>query len=363
VLFLSVTGVLLTYELQMLEFFEKKYVSSSEQQAPKSVEELVSVAQSVSGGKASSLVFDQREDRLIAIKAGRGQHSLLNPYSGESIENATTARGFFHTVTDLHRAFALGGDARGVGEAITGAANLVFLFLLLSGIYLWLPRMWRWGMLKTKMLFRRGLPNTQARDYNWHHVFSFWTFIPLFFIITTGLVFSYGWANKLVFIAAGQEPPVRRGPPRSGGGEPQTGGDVATFLPLDTLLNQARNHDDNWNRIVMDIPGETAPTVTFKLDSGSGRQPHKVKDVVLNRSTGEVEKIGLYSDRPLGSQARVYIRFLHTGESLGIVGQTIAGLASLAACFLVYTGLALAYRRLIVPALRKREQAKMAAAS
>jgi uncharacterized iron-regulated membrane protein len=44
---------------------------------------------------------------------------------------------------------------------------------------------------------------------------------------------------------------------------------------------------------------------------------------------------------------------VHTGEQYGIVGQTIALLASLAACFLVYTGLALAWRRLIRPLYRK----------
>jgi uncharacterized iron-regulated membrane protein len=42
---------------------------------------------------------------------------------------------------------------------------------------------------------------------------------------------------------------------------------------------------------------------------------------------------------------RSFMRFAHTGEVAGIVGQTIAGVASLGGCFLVYTGLALALRR------------------
>ncbi len=47
------------------------------------------------------------------------------------------------------------------------------------------------------------------------------------------------------------------------------------------------------------------------------------------------------------------MRFAHTGEEYGVVGQTIAGLASLAACFLVYTGFALAWRRLVWPLFRR----------
>jgi uncharacterized iron-regulated membrane protein len=52
-------------------------------------------------------------------------------------------------------------------------------------------------------------------------------------------------------------------------------------------------------------------------------------------------------------KARSWFRFVHTGEQYGVIGQTIAGIASLAACFLVYTGLALAWRRLIRPLFRQ----------
>jgi len=47
------------------------------------------------------------------------------------------------------------------------------------------------------------------------------------------------------------------------------------------------------------------------------------------------------------------IRFLHTGEVLGLAGQALAGLASLAGCLLVWSRLALAWRRLIRPLLRR----------
>jgi uncharacterized iron-regulated membrane protein len=39
------------------------------------------------------------------------------------------------------------------------------------------------------------------------------------------------------------------------------------------------------------------------------------------------------------------MRFVHTGEYYGLTGQTIAGIASLGGALLVWTGLALAYRR------------------
>jgi uncharacterized iron-regulated membrane protein len=48
------------------------------------------------------------------------------------------------------------------------------------------------------------------------------------------------------------------------------------------------------------------------------------------------------------------VRFLHTGEALGIVGQTIAGLVSFTSVLMVWTGIALAWRRLVSPLFRRK---------
>jgi uncharacterized iron-regulated membrane protein len=61
-----------------------------------------------------------------------------------------------------------------------------------------------------------------------------------------------------------------------------------------------------------------------------------------------------FSSQPPGQRLRTWIRFLHTGEALGIVGQTIAGVVSATSVIMVWTGLALAWRRLIVPLFRRR---------
>jgi len=51
-----------------------------------------------------------------------------------------------------------------------------------------------------------------------------------------------------------------------------------------------------------------------------------------------------FSESTRGRQWRAILRFVHTGEVLGGVGQTIAGLASFGACLLVYAGGALSWR-------------------
>jgi hypothetical protein len=52
------------------------------------------------------------------------------------------------------------------------------------------------------------------------------------------------------------------------------------------------------------------------------------------------------------------LRFIHTGEAGGIAGQTVAGIVSGGAVFLVYTGLALRLRRFAAWVRRKRSRVK-----
>ena len=67
--------------------------------------------------------------------------------------------------------------------------------------------------------------------------------------------------------------------------------------------------------------------------------------LTLNRATGEVVSFEAFSDQSLGRRLRSISRFAHTGEVLGLPGQTIAGLATAGAVVLVWTGIALTLRR------------------
>lgn len=86
-----------------------------------------------------------------------------------------------------------------------------------------------------------------------------------------------------------------------------------------------------------------APLV-FSVDRGMGGEPQKKGSLTVARS-GEIESWQPFAEQSAGRRARSWMRFLHTGEALGVVGQTIAGIVSLGGAFLVYTGIALSLRR------------------
>ena len=84
----------------------------------------------------------------------------------------------------------LSGERRGTGKAITGASNLVFLFIVLSGLVLWWPSAFTVKQLRPITWFL-GRAKGRARDFNWHHVFGIWALVPLVFVVASGVVISY----------------------------------------------------------------------------------------------------------------------------------------------------------------------------
>jgi uncharacterized iron-regulated membrane protein len=85
--------------------------------------------------------------------------------------------------------------------------------------------------------------------------------------------------------------------------------------------------------------------VVFAIDKGDGGQPQHRSTLTLDRRTGDVVTYEAFSDLTLGRRIRNVMRFAHTGEVLGIPGQTLAGAVTFGGVMLVWTGIALALRR------------------
>lgn len=358
ILMMSVTGALLAYERQMVNWVEQSFQRDSAiEREHLTADQIIRIAQQAEpDAQRVTLTYQNRPDAVIKVAAGRDRNLLVDPFTGDVLLDGETAtESFFTAVMTIHRWFALTGDSRAAGRAITGYSNLLFLYLLLSGIYLWLPRVWNRAIIKTKVFFNPRAKTAKARDFNWHHVFAFWSVIPLFFLVTTASVFYFPWANKMVYAAYGEEPPQRR----EGSNQPVSAPPAANASSNEELLRRARGEliargISDWKTISMQAAIAPGAPTTFRIDRSIGGQPAKVYNLELGGEDGSVTNWGTFADNSPGSRARSNIRFLHTGEVFGFPGQTIAGLASLAACFMVWTGLALAWRRLVQPLFRRR---------
>ncbi|MFM1896604.1 MAG: hypothetical protein RLZZ385_1678 [Pseudomonadota bacterium] len=364
VLMMSVTGVLLTYERQILAWEDRVYRAEPQPgQVRMAVSDLL-LRGSDEGFRPTSVVVSSDPADPVILSAGRDGSRHLNPYTGAVYTpHSDTLDRFFSAVTGWHRWFNVSGDGRATARMITGASNLMFLFLVLSGIYLWLPSVYRWATFRMRLWFHPNARSGQARDFNWHHVFGFWSAVPLAVIVATATVFYYPWANNLVYRLAGEEPPQRNAPAPVTVTSQNTDSSTAAatgFLPLEDLLAAARTSEllGDWNTLTITLPAADAGTVTFGIDQGNGGQPQKRHTLTLDRSNAAVVSWAPFTSQTPGRQARSWVRFLHTGEALGLVGQTVAGLVSFFAVLMVWTGLALSLRRFLRWRGRLRQAAR-----
>lgn len=349
ILTMSVTGVLLTFESQIEDWTVARTIVAPDGAVPLTADRMVTRVLEAGAQAGQTLTLDRDPTAPAGLASGR-DNTPLNPYTGAPISGAgETVQAFFEQVTRFHRWLSVSGSTE-VGGTLIDASNLLFLFLIVSGLYLWIPPIFRWSRLKLQIFFRRGLPNPQARHYNWHHVFAIWALIPLFFISLSGVVMSYSWANGLVFAAVGEEAPAGRG--RPGGNDNALSDEMlaavidGAVLSYAALIAQAAVEAPDWNTASIVLPAVDAAYLQLTLDEGNGVQSARRIEFALGRVTGEILSAESGAGGTLGARLRGWFRFVHTGQIYGIVGQTIAGLASLASLILVYTGISLGLRRL-----------------
>ncbi|NNF04596.1 MAG: PepSY domain-containing protein, partial [Rhodothermales bacterium] len=268
---------------------------------------------------------------------------FMDARSGEVVGSPDSSiRAFFGSVTGLHRWLGA-GESRSLGRTVTGVCNAAFLFMLLSGLILWWPRNWKRTAVRGVVMFRRGL-SRRARNFNRHNVLGIWSVVPLIVIAATGVMLSFPTAGDAVFAA------YNRVAADSGPSTPRTfrtPADTSEGMGLGGLLRVAEGHANGWRRITMTLPHADTGHVVFGVDRGTGGQPQKQAELVLARGSGEVLAFTPFERESPGTRFFEMIRYVHTGEALGAAGQLVAGLVSLAAIFLVWTGLPMAWLRAI----------------
>jgi uncharacterized iron-regulated membrane protein len=113
---------------------------------------------------------------------------------------------------------------------------------------------------------------------------------------------------------------------------------------LNELVAEVARQEPQWRTLGVRVPASDDAPVVFAIDAGEGGQPQYRSTLTLDRQ-GAVVARETFSDLTLGRRIRTVMRFAHTGEVLGIPGQTVAGLVSAGGVVLVWTGIALALRR------------------
>jgi uncharacterized iron-regulated membrane protein len=383
---MSATGVALTYEKQILEWADSNFRSAPRAEGTKRLtpSELVGAARRFRPEfEASGVTLRAAADAPASVSAGREQ-LYLDAYTGQMLgePNPGGTRAFMTAMRSWHRWLSVEGPSRTTARAVTGWSNMLFLLLVMSGMYLWLPRVWNRTSVAAVAFFKRSYGTSKARDFNWHNVIGIWCAVPLFIVVLSAVPISFPWASDLVYRAVGEEPPARggeggrgregsAGPAAGGGAERREGaaGEAAQGVRGGREQRIAREgapggrgerpepaRYDGWDvaaaQVAASVPGwrtltirrEGREQVAVAIDRGTGGQPQLRSTATFDRE-GRLVATETFSDQSLGRRIRSVMRFAHTGEVLGLTGQTVAGLVSAGAMVMVWTGLALSWRR------------------
>lgn len=339
ILTMSFTGVLLAFERQIVGWAERDLRATPAEAATRPLPISAIVAAAVTtpdatapDAKPSNIIV--RADRRAPVTVGFGRERTLfvNRYSGAVLgEGAKGVRHFFNVNEEVHRWLAMKGEQRAIGKKITGVANSIFLFIVLSGLYLWIPKRKTRASFRNVAWFRGGLRG-RGRDFNWHNVLGVWSFLPLLLIVFSGVVISF---------------PPRPSGPRIDTPSRKTASDYTSLDPLfDTAIGEAERVAPNWQSLSVRLPLSNQGPATFSLDAGNGARPDKRSQLMIDPASARLVEHKTYAAQKREQKVRSWLRWIHTGEAGGIVGQLVAAVASAAAVVLVWTGLSLALRRL-----------------
>ncbi len=186
------TGSIYAFKNQVEDLVNYKAVFVSEiGQKSISPDTLVADFEKRYGTATTIKLFPKSGNRSVMISSfsrdSPGVVAYYHPGDGRFLSlQGKSCAGFFEFILELHR-FLLAGD---VGKLINGIAVFIFVFMLMSGFVLWLPK-------KLKNLYKSMKIRWNARfyrlNYDLHNVLGFYVMVflmllplPVFMFLSIG---------------------------------------------------------------------------------------------------------------------------------------------------------------------------------
>lgn len=391
------SGAMLVFEKEITEAIKPELYFVKEakgepipmQQLMEKVEETLPDSVSISG---VTVFADSTRTYQVSLTKPRRASIYVNQYTGE-VTGRSERLPFFNTMFHLHR--WLMGSSSGVGKLLTGICTLVLVFILITGILMWLTN--RHKPLKASL----AIHVTKGWGRFWHdlHVAGgIYATIFLLAMALTGLTWSFSWYRTGFYSCFGVESSAEGGAHggsasiegQRGGGEGRGyhgggegrgshgGGEGHGYHDGGEGYHGGsgeghgyhggegheggfgfhhRSPYRHWDNVMAEVakknPGYRQ--ITLKAEAAEvvpeGRLSLRATDKYsYNRRSGEITDIKLYSSEGKDTKVRSGVYMVHTGSWGGLITRILNFIAALIGATLPLTGYWLWIRRL----MRKR---------
>ena len=359
------SGAMLVFEKEITEAIKPELYFVKEakgepipmQQLMEKVEETLPDSVSISG---VTVFADSTRTYQVSLTKPRRASIYVNQYTGE-VTGRSERLPFFNTMFHLHR--WLLGSSSGVGKLLTGICTLVLVFILITGILMWLTN--RNKPLKASL----AIHVTKGWGRFWHdlHVAGgIYTTIFLLAMALTGLTWSFSWYRTGFYACFGVESSEKGGAHGEGGnshGEGRGSRGEGRYSHGDGRNNHEgkrgegrgfhrrspyRHWEDVLNEVALKNPGYQQITLKPGVAEvvPEGRLSMRAADKYsYDRRSGEITDVQLYSAGKKDTKVRSGVYMVHTGSWGGIITRILNFLAAFIGATLPLTGYWLWFRR------------------
>jgi uncharacterized iron-regulated membrane protein len=255
----------------------------------------------------------------------------LNPYSGKVLETANMDEGFFRFILDGHFYLWLPNE---IGQIVVASATLIFLVLLLSGLYLWYPR----NKNATKQRFKfkwKESTKWKRKNYDLHNITGFYVLLIALIFAITGLVWGFQWFAYSYYTVIGGEKSLVYEDPIS------TKKTAHPIKPLDKIWLIMRKEYPQAKSIEVHPPENDSTAIAANANPEEGTY-WKTDYRYFDQYTLEEKEVkhiyGKYDNAATADKLMRMNYDIHTGAVFGLTGKIFAFLISLLIASLPISG-------------------------
>jgi len=273
----------------------------------------------------------------------------LNPYTGSVIKNkheGSAAEKFFIFIRAGHRFFWL---PQKIGSPVVGAACIIFLITLITGLIWWFPAKWT-RKTREKSFSIKWNANWKRVNIDLHNVMGFYALIFMLLLTISGIVFTFDWFEHGVYKMLTWKDPVEAKIK-----EPLSDTTLLSshkiLHPEDVLwMRMNSKYGGQYGKLVINLPLKAKDPYEVIVQFGDGTiiynnviqyyDQQSLKQIKTDR-----ERLKPYVQLSPGEKAFRMNFDIHTGQILGLPSKIIAFLACMIGASLPVTGFIIWYNR------------------
>jgi uncharacterized iron-regulated membrane protein len=275
-------------------------------------------------GKAAQVIFYNADPEYYYLV-------YLNPFSGEVLKVKDAQSGFFPFILDGHFYLWLPPE---IGQPIVATATLVFLVMLISGLFLWWPK----NKKATKQRFSiRWNARWRRKNYDLHNVLGFYATWIAIILAATGLVWGFEWFAQGYYKLAGGEKSLLYIEPKSDSRLVYQS-DVPA---IDRLYAMMRSENPTAEVLEVHIPETASSAIEISVnpdDETYWQADYRYYDQYTLKELSVDHIYGKFANASVADNLMRMNYDIHTGAVIGLSGKIIAFFASLIVASLPITG-------------------------